>query len=124
MMGMDLLTAVKDSIPVIVVVFNDGQLNLIRLQQIHEYGREHGVAVPRIDFAVFAESAGLTYRLVEGDPALAIRDALAVNGPALVEVRLGDTAAVTRARAKSLARETIRGLLGPRLVQWVKRRLQ
>src|SRR4029077_19007409 len=92
MMGLDLLTAVKESISVIVVVYNDGQLNLIRLQQINEYGREHGVAVPRIDFALFAESAGVTYRLVEGDPALAIRDALAANGPALVEVRLGDTA--------------------------------
>ena len=42
MSGMELLTAARDGIHVIVVVFNDGKLNLIRLQQLREYGTRTG----------------------------------------------------------------------------------
>jgi acetolactate synthase-1/2/3 large subunit len=121
MSGFELLTAVRETIPLIVVVFNDGKLNLIRLQQLREYGREHGVTLPHLDFERFAQAAGIPYFLVDGDPARTIRDALAAGGPALVEVRLGDGAAVTRARVKSLVRETAKGMLGRRLVSWLKR---
>lgn len=124
MTGLEMLTAVKETVPLVVVVFNDGQLNLIRLQQIREYGREHGVAVPAMDYEGFARAAGLLYRLVDGDPALALRDALAANAPALVELRLGDSPAVTRTRATSLVRETARGVLGRSLVKWLKRRFR
>jgi acetolactate synthase-1/2/3 large subunit len=124
MTGLEMLTAVKERVPLVVVVFNDGQLNLIRLQQIHEYGREHAVRVQPIDYERFAEAAGLTYRLIDGDPVLALRDALHADGPALVEVRLGDTAAVTGARVKSLVREGARGILGRAVVTWLKRLLK
>ena len=124
MTGLEMLTAVKESVPLVVVVFNDGQLNLIRLQQIREYGREHGVAVPAMDYEAFARAAGILYRLVDGDPALALRDALAANAPALVELRLGDSPAVTRTRATSLVRETARGVLGRSFVKWLKRRFR
>jgi acetolactate synthase-1/2/3 large subunit len=124
MTGFEMLTAVKESVPLVVIVFNDGQLNLIRLQQIREYGREHGVAVPPMDYEGFARAAGILYRLVDGDPALALRDALAANAPALVELRLGDSPAVIRARATSLVRETARGMLGRFVVKWLKRRFR
>ena len=120
MSGFELLTAVKGAIPVIVIVFNDGKLNLIRLQQLREYGRDHGVALPHLDFEQFAQAAGVPYFLVEDDPARTIRDALALGGPVLVEVRVGDSPAVTRARMKSLVRETARSMLGRSLVRWLK----
>jgi acetolactate synthase-1/2/3 large subunit len=121
MSGFELLTAVKETIPLVVIVFNDGKLNLIRLQQLREYGREHGVALPHLDFEQFAQAAGVSYFLVDGDPARTIHDALDAGGPALVEVRVGDSAAVTRTRVKGLARETVRDALGPSLVGWLKR---
>lgn len=121
--GLEMLTAVKEQVPLVVVVFNDGQLNLIRLHQIQEYGREHGVRVQGMDYAAFAEATGIAYRLVDGDPAAAMREALDAGGPALVEVRLGDTVAVDGARARSLARETARALMGRSLVRWLKRML-
>lgn len=121
MSGFELLTAAKEMIPVIVIVFNDGKLNLIRLQQLREYGREHGVVLPHLDFEQFAQAAGVPYFRVDGDPARTIHDALDAGGPALVEVRVGDSAAVTRTRLKSLARETVRGVMGRSLVGWLKR---
>jgi acetolactate synthase-1/2/3 large subunit len=121
MSGLELLTAVKEAVPLIVIVFNDGKLNLIRLQQIREYGRDHGVALPRLDFERFAQAVGVPHFLVEDDPTRTIHDALDAGGPALVEVRLGDSAAVTRTRVKSLVRETARGILGRSLVGWLKR---
>lgn len=121
MSGLDLVTAAKERLPVVVVVFNDGQLNLIRLQQVREYGREHAVALPPVDYEAFAASVGVRYFAVDGDPERTLREALAVGGPALVEVRVGDSVAMFAARAKSLARESARGLLGPALVRLLKR---
>lgn len=120
MSGLELLTAVKERLPIVVVVFNDGQLNLIRLQQVREYGRDHGVALPPLDYETFAAAAGVAYFAVDGDPAGVLTEALALDGPALVEVRVGDSVAMFAARAQSVARENIKRLLGPSLVKWLK----
>ena len=54
MTGLELLTAVREKLSVVVVVFNDGQLNLIRLQQLKEFGRASGVELLVPDLEQFA----------------------------------------------------------------------
>lgn len=124
MSGFEIMTAVKEAIPLVVIVFNDGRLNLIRLQQLREYGREHGVEVADVDFEAFAHAAGVKYFDVDGDPARTMQEALAAGGPALVEVRLGDSMAVLRTRMSRLVTEGARSLLGRSLVRWLKRRFR
>jgi acetolactate synthase-1/2/3 large subunit len=124
MTGFEMLTAVREGVSLVVVVFNDGRLNLIRLQQLREYGREHGVDVPEVDFEGFARAAGLSYFEVDGDPARTMREALDAGAPALVEVRLGDSAAVFRTKVSRLAKQGVMRLLGPSLVKWLKGRFQ
>jgi acetolactate synthase I/II/III large subunit len=121
MTGLDLVTAAREGIPIVVVVFNDGQLNLIRLQQLKEFGRASGVDLLVPDLARFAESVGVRYRPVSGDVSQALREALAADGPTLLEVVVGDSRSITGVRAKSLARETVRKAIGPRAVEWIKK---
>ena len=121
MTGLDLVTAAREGLRVVVVVFNDGQLNLIRLQQLKEFGRASGVDLLVPDLARFAESVGVRYRAVSGDASQALREALAADGPTLLEVAVGDSRSITGVRAKSLARETVRKAIGPRAVEWIKK---
>ena len=50
MSGLELATAVREKIDLTVIVFNDGYLNQIRMQQLSDAGRDHGVTLPAIDF--------------------------------------------------------------------------
>ncbi len=57
----DLLTAAREGVSLVVVVFNDGQMNLIRRQQLTNYGHESGVAVANPDYAALAQAIGCSY---------------------------------------------------------------
>ncbi|HEY2162460.1 MAG TPA: thiamine pyrophosphate-dependent enzyme, partial [Gemmatimonadaceae bacterium] len=76
MTGLELLTAAREKLPVVVVVFNDGQLNLIRLQQLKEFGRASGVELLVPDFEQFAQAVGAHYRAATDDLAKTIAEAL------------------------------------------------
>ena len=123
MSGMELLTALREEIPLVTIVFNDGQLNQIRLQQLAGYGHAHAVRLRNPDYGLLAESFGMAYlRFGEASqPDLA----RALNGttPTLIEVIVGDTMAMRRMPAIVRAKGVARTVLGPRLRQWVKARL-
>jgi acetolactate synthase-1/2/3 large subunit len=123
MSGMELLTAVREQVPLVVVVFHDGRLNQIRLQQLAEFGREHDVALRTPDFASFARAIGMSYMRLAGDATAALRTAIASPEPILVEVLVGDSAAIRALQVRGFARQATRRLLGPRVVAWLKRRL-
>ncbi len=121
MTGLELLTAAREKIPVVVIVFNDGQLNLIRLQQLKEFGRASGVELLVPDLEPFAQSVGAQYRAATNDFAKTMAEALENKGPTLIEVAVGDSRMIAGVRAKSLARETVRRIIGPGVVSWLKR---
>ena len=124
MSGLELVTAVRDSIPVVVIVFNDGQLNLIRMQQLREFGHSHGVALRVPDLGRLAESFGARYSASSGDIAGRIREAIFEAQPTLIEVAVGDSPTIARVRTRSLARGAVRRVLGRRLLGWLKGRLR
>ena len=123
MSGMELTTAVRDRISLLVIVFNDGHLNQIRLQQLKDSGQSFGVDLARFEYESFATAIGAEYLLFEEvDGAEDLLRGLEGNGPTILEVRVGDSWAMrTRAagaRLKDAAR-SIRdaappGLLGKR----------
>lgn len=121
MSGMELLTAARDGIHVVVVVFNDGKLNLIRLQQLREYGVSHGTDLHELDLQRFAQAVGVDYRHAGHGAVRAFTEALAAGRTTIVEVVVGDSNRIRVTAARSYGRESVRHLAGPRVITWLKR---
>ena len=119
----DLMTAVREAVDLIVVVFNDGQMNLIRRQQIANYGQESGVVVANPDFAALAQAVGCSYFPASGDLGALARDVFAARGVRLVELRLADVPSLEWQRLRSVVREGVRARLPEGAVQSVRRLL-
>ena len=121
MSGMELLTAVREKIPLTVIVFNDGRLNLIRLQQFQSFGSSESVDLLNPDFGTFAAAMGARYALIDGNIEHVLRTAVGSDQVTLVEVLVGDSPAIHLMRGKGFARETARKALGPGMVRRIKR---
>ena len=84
----ELTTAVEYNADVTVIVINDAALSLIDIKQQRQQYRSRGVRYASTNFARAAEGLGCTAWRVEEeqDFAAALRQALAVEGPALIDV--------------------------------------
>jgi acetolactate synthase-1/2/3 large subunit len=122
MSGMDLVMAAREGISLPVLVLNDGQYGLIRIQQLRDFGRTHGVDCSGLDFRAFAAAAGARYASADEDIRPALRAALTAVGPTLIEVAVGDSRAIRRARVEGLVRSTGRHLGGGRIREWLRRK--
>jgi acetolactate synthase-1/2/3 large subunit len=120
MSGMEMLTAAREGIPLTVIVFNDGQLNLIRLQQYRDFGRTHAVEIRTPDMEDFAHAVGVRYLRVNQDAATALEKAIAERGPVLMEVLVGDSPGIRSLRVMGASRAMGRRVLGP----WLTSRLK
>jgi acetolactate synthase-1/2/3 large subunit len=119
----DLLTAAREGLSLVVVVFNDGQMSLIRRQQLTHYGHESGVAVANPDYAALAQAIGCSYFPVAGDPLEVARQVFAAGGLRLVELRLADRPSLEWQRLRAVVREGLRARLPGGVVQSLKRLL-
>jgi len=84
----DLMTAVQEQVPVVVMVFNDRGYGVERRHQDHLYGRRNAVDILPPDFVALAESFGARGVLVEdlskvGDTLESVLDAA---GPVVIEI--------------------------------------
>jgi thiamine pyrophosphate-dependent acetolactate synthase large subunit-like protein len=84
----DLMTAVQEEIPVVVIVFNDEGYGVERRHQDHLFGRRSGVDVRPPDFVALARSFGATGVLVDDLSAVgaAVAQAAGAAGPVIIEV--------------------------------------
>jgi acetolactate synthase I/II/III large subunit len=85
----EFVTAVEEKAPVVFVLMNDQAYGVIQNIQDAQYaGRRHYSALRAPDFDIFAESIGLPHRRVDKveDFAVALDEALAVEGPVLLEI--------------------------------------
>jgi thiamine pyrophosphate-dependent acetolactate synthase large subunit-like protein len=84
----DLMTAVQENVPIIVLVFNDEGYGVERRHQDHLYGRRSGVDVRPPDFVALAHAFGARGIRVDdlsrvGETVESVLDA---DGPTLIEV--------------------------------------
>jgi len=112
MSGMELLTLVREDLPVSVIVFNDGQLNLIRLQQERDFGSSHAVRLQNPDFQVFAEAVGVEYVRLDDSVKERMGTGLRSQRPTLFDLPLGDSGAIRSVRRKAQVKSGARTLLG------------
>ncbi|WP_430867756.1 thiamine pyrophosphate-dependent enzyme [Demequina aurantiaca] len=84
----DLRTAVTYKLPVVVVVFNNGRLGMVKLEQEQGGLPEFGTELDNPDLAAVASAMGLQSRRVEraGDVAGAVEWALAQGSPVLLDM--------------------------------------
>jgi len=86
----ELLTAVRERLQVIVVVFSDAALTLIDVKQQQRRMRRAGVAIGDVAWASIAESVRMPGHVATTEEELerAIAAALAHRGPSLIDARI------------------------------------
>jgi acetolactate synthase-1/2/3 large subunit len=90
MCGGEILTAVRERLRVIVIVFADASLSLIDVKQRQRGHPSSGVALGAIDWCALAGSVGAAAHRAEDEEALAraLARALAQRGPTVIEARI------------------------------------
>lgn len=85
--GFELLTAVQYDIPVIWIIFNDGEFKLIKLYQIETYGESGLVEFTNPDYVAYAKACGADGYKTESlaDFEAAFQAALASGKPTLID---------------------------------------
>jgi pyruvate dehydrogenase (quinone) len=93
----ELLTLVQHSLPVKVVVFNNGSLGFVELEMKGEGLLPYGTDLKNPDFAMLAESIGIKAIRVEdpGQLESAVTEVLDASGPALLDVVVNRNELVT-----------------------------
>ncbi|MEV6954844.1 thiamine pyrophosphate-binding protein [Streptomyces sp. NPDC051183] len=88
--GFELMTAVEHEIPVIWVIFNDGQFKLIKLFQLVTYAESALVEFQNPDFAAYARACGADGYQVEtlDEFEEAFAAALASGRPTVIDARI------------------------------------
>ncbi len=88
MAGFELLTAVQYGIPVIWVIFNNGEFNVIKKFLINLFGEHAFMQFDNPDYTKYAEACGAQCYRVEKlqDFEAAFKKALELNKPALIDV--------------------------------------
>jgi acetolactate synthase-1/2/3 large subunit len=124
MSGLELLTAVREELPLVVLVFNDRQLNRIRLQQLSQYGRAVAVELHNPDFAGMVRAMGARHVVLGEDAEAVLAEAFSSPGVTVAEAVLGDGAGLPLEQAKGLARGAAQRALGPGGLRGVLRRLR
>lgn len=86
----DLETAVREQLPIVVVVFNDHLLNLVKLQQDRRGVDNLGVSFAEVDFVAVARGFGFAASRVdtEEDFSSVLQQALASGRPWLIDARI------------------------------------
>ena len=86
----ELLTAVRERLRIVVIVFNDASLSLIEIKQQQRKLHPAGVGLGAVEWPALAESLGVTAWTAESESELAqaIEDAAASAGPCLIEARI------------------------------------
>ncbi|MGW0180969.1 ubiquinone-dependent pyruvate dehydrogenase [Nocardia sp. NPDC003345] len=117
----ELITLLQNDLPVKVIVFNNSSLNFVELEMKAAGVVNFGTGLDNPDFGAVARAMGLWGRRVEkpGDLENAVAEALAHDGPALVDVvasrqELTIPPAVTAEQAKGFGLYAIRTILAGR----------
>lgn len=121
MNGLELATAARLGLSLPVIVFVDGYLNQIRVQQQREIGHASGVELPTLDLEALADAVGVSFDWVQ-DPEAALRIALKRDGPTLLAVEVGDSPGMKRALRRRRVRNAVKRAVGQRFLEWVRGR--
>lgn len=111
MSGMELTGAVRGGVGLPVIVFNDGYLGQIRMQQIRESGHGVGVETGGIALDGFAAASGCAYTPFDWEATPDLDGMMGQSRPTLIEVPVSDAVGLryeaTKQRVKGVARRSL-----------------
>jgi acetolactate synthase-1/2/3 large subunit len=86
----DLETAVREQVAVVIVIFNDRTLNLVKMQQDRRGFERIGTVFTETDFAAIARGFGFEAKRVDSEEPLdaALREAFASGKPWLIDAQI------------------------------------
>jgi len=79
------------------------------------------VDLPALDFAALAAAVGAAYAAPGDDLTQVVRRAMDTPGPTVIDIPVGDSGPMRRARIGAQARTAGRAVLGRRVIDWLKR---
>jgi acetolactate synthase-1/2/3 large subunit len=124
MSAMELTAAVRAGVALPVMVFRDGYLGQIRLQQLRDSGHAQGVKLGAFDLEGIAHALGAGFVRFDWstppDLGSTIHDA---SGPTLIEVPVGDASSLAFSAARQRAKGAARAALGDGTIDRIKRLL-
>jgi acetolactate synthase-1/2/3 large subunit len=91
MSGMEALVAMRERLPILFVVFNDGRYNMVHHGMRQIFGEADQYATPHVDFAGWARAFGMPAEVVSEPGSLtrfSVNRLLAHGGPALIDARI------------------------------------
>jgi acetolactate synthase-1/2/3 large subunit len=91
MSGMEALVAIREQLPILFVVFNDGRYNMVHHGMRQIFGEAAEYESPPVDFAAWARAIGMPSAVISrpGELTCALADSLlASGGPGLVDARI------------------------------------
>jgi acetolactate synthase I/II/III large subunit len=97
MAGMEALVALRERLPVLFVVFNDGRYNMVHHGMRQIFGEASAYDMPRIDFSTWASAFGMPAAVVSrpGEIDRGLLDhLLGQGGPALIDARIDASAQI------------------------------
>jgi acetolactate synthase-1/2/3 large subunit len=108
--GLEIAVAVREGLPLTVVVLADGHFGLIRIAQRYRVGYDIGVDVAIPDLPTFAKSLGADYAIFDGSRSAdeLFAAAFASDAVTLVEVPMGEPPDIGRITARGRLRAALR----------------
>ncbi len=111
MNGQELATAAQYDLKILFLVINNNMYGTIRMHQERDYpARVHGTDLRNPDFAALAKAYGIHGAVVErtDDFPKALANALAQQGPALIEIRTDPEAITTRGSLSAMRESALK----------------
>lgn len=119
MSGMELRTAVRERIPITVIVFNDAAYGQIRMQQHSSYGHSIGTQLLPPNMELLASALGAKYlKFTHGESTL--QQAIENDCVTILEVEVQDSLPMQIQRASGLGRSVARSLGAQHLKEMVQ----
>lgn len=90
MSGMEALVALRERLPIVFVVLNDGRYNMVHHGMRQIFGEAAAYDTPPVDFAAWARALGMPSVVVSqpGEIDRRLLGVLLAEGPALIDVRI------------------------------------
>ena len=124
MSATELTTVVREKIPLVIILINDGWLSQIRHQQIVSGTSESMTRLSLPNIGTFAESIGLRYMEGGRDLSDQLRKSINRGEPVLIELKAEDSPGFKRLRTISGVKRSVRNAVGPRNIGIIKKALR
>lgn len=87
MAGFELLTCVKNNIPVVYVIFNNSEFNVIKKFLLNNFGEHAFMGIKNPDYVKYAEACGAKGWQVKNGAEFeaAFAEALSLNQPCIID---------------------------------------